>query len=665
VSTQHLSQELQAEFNISPPGGSTCPRCCHGFESHSDLLAHLGLSHHGLLKHFTGYKACGSRIIQKVMETYRISERRSVFGCRKCSHVEFSSQDQAVEHVINSHLPEEIRQAIIGALRQESESKSQICTLCNTEANSFAAGQQHLARHHPQLFDNLPTYDQLILEQDQAVCRDIGSLGVNLYDKDSSHGGSAFNSLHCAKCKKTFVYRSALYQHYATSHFQREIAEKYGVVDNSEHCPLCYIKVTKIKNLLSHLGLIHGGVDTFLEPQFHIARQGQCDRKKILPLTSGQKFLCVKCSKPYDSRSILYFHYAVVHFRERIYAKYGLRDKGHCPLCNKLLHGKSSIIWHFGIAHGFVEACLEPEFHIPGQEWKERKVKGMKQMKKSKQLVVSMENKVASSMDLHHMHAEREQNVDMQAVEDTIIESAQHDDNSHSNDSSEVLAELPAINEASSSPSCSSMADSQRHEGETCQINFGSKCCEQSDENSTKIVEIERGLDTESNGSKTNNAQRNQDKDNMNDICSEGNSLSGESEAPVAENSIPTSTNSDHQINKNDDDLGAIVTADLKGNEGKNNGPAIQIVQVWSMEDELKKSTNLEDPCEDGTPDTGASYSCEDATTSSKSSTIPGTNSKYASSRQTVTEVQRQEMPTGRSLIDQCFSDSSGDENDD
>ena len=185
-------------------------------------------------------------------------------------------------------------------------------------------------------------------------------------------------------------------------------------VQSRRSCPLCNIQLKNNCSAVMHLGVTHGAVDIFLEPQHHIAK-GRCEGQKRvedLPKTdkldaqiahegqlgnaqlvsqkgqhgdrparlesssvSGKvkSLPCSKCSKVYKTRSFLYLHYAITHFKQQIYDTYGMREPGHCPLCSKWIPTKTSGLWHFGMAHGMVEACLEPEFHVAGKSWRGKK----------------------------------------------------------------------------------------------------------------------------------------------------------------------------------------------------------------------------------------------------------------------------------------------------
>ena len=358
------------------------------------------------MKHFTSHnKAIGIRILQKAMEAFRLAERR-VFHCLLCPHMEFSSHDQVADHVTGAHLTQEICEHIVWALQPIDGPKGRhTCDLCSCDVDSRLQGLLHLERQHRSLFGGRQTFSQLISQQDQPIY--LASEGWPPSEKGARDAPSS-NNFACSKCPKTFHSRSILYKHYAVAHFRQKISEMYNV-RSRRRCPLCNIQFHSRSTVLIHLGSVHGAVDIFLEPQHHIAK-GRCGGEKRVedlskPDNSGYDNLmpcfvqldaqlvsqkgqpgdgparlesscvsgtvkslsCSKCPKVFGKRCSLYLHYAKCHFKQQIFDKCGMSEPGHCPLCSKRLNSMTSVLWHFGITHGIVEACLEPEFHVAGR----------------------------------------------------------------------------------------------------------------------------------------------------------------------------------------------------------------------------------------------------------------------------------------------------------
>jgi hypothetical protein len=361
-------------------------------------------------------------------------------------------------------------------------------------------------------------------------------------------------------------------------------------------------------------------------------------------------------------------HYANVHFKEKIYANFGMRGPGSCPLCGKTMLSQNSLLWHFGIAHGFVEACLEPEFRIPGRKKKEKQLKG-KILKKSKK--PSMKNKCkVGSTDLCSMNMEKEQTIDNIVVDNSNIDCVQHFDNT---EALKGLDEHVAADEACSYSSCSNFVHLDVNDDKMCQNMhdcMGQEPSGDSKRESSDVVVDRREIDTKNYESEIY-TQRHKNEDvisaTFDRYVSDSEATASGATAVINSNNLEEkNTNTNGAVPKiQNEDSGASATADQKCYD-----PALQIVQVWSMvsKDDVQKPPYLEEEAtKNYIPD--ASYSYSDETTSSKS----GGNfdnlkaeSSYVTAAPTVTECPRPKILTGRALIEECFSDlfSSDDEND-
>ena len=72
--------------------------------------------------------------------------------------------------------------------------------------------------------------------------------------------------------------QSELYRHYANSHYNIQLRSSFGgCPKGGRTCPECGGHVTP-KNWLSHLGLVHKKIETFLPKAFHMPK-GSAVRK--------------------------------------------------------------------------------------------------------------------------------------------------------------------------------------------------------------------------------------------------------------------------------------------------------------------------------------------------------------------------------------------------
>jgi hypothetical protein len=184
----HFSLQLKRDFSISPSCGSTCSHCQHDFTSYSELVRHLGLAHHGLLKYFTNYKACGSKILQKAMEAYRLCEH-TIYECKQCPGLEFKDHYQAMKHVFR-HLSEETRRQIEHSLRQWPGRERYTCTRCHQDFGSQLEGLIHLVRNH-NFPSDIQACSQLIARKDKPICLDTqgGTFEKNRQRKEGKRDG--------------------------------------------------------------------------------------------------------------------------------------------------------------------------------------------------------------------------------------------------------------------------------------------------------------------------------------------------------------------------------------------------------------------------------------------------------------------------------------------
>ena len=163
-------------------------------------------------------------------------------------------------------------------------------------------------------------------------------------------------------CSESFDSQTSLYSHCARRHFRDHVLTKYG---RPGHCSICQTDLTSEEVILDHFGVEHGLVERLLEQHSNQMVRIKLTQNSDTATKERELLSCSRCSAAYPYRSNLYVHYANVHFKQEIYGQYGWQIYyQHCKQCNKSFSGAKGAIGHFGVAHGMVEACLEPQFHI-------------------------------------------------------------------------------------------------------------------------------------------------------------------------------------------------------------------------------------------------------------------------------------------------------------
>ena len=179
-------------------------------------------------------------------------------------------------------------------------------------------------------------------------------------DSTSASPGSAASrdKSKCGLCDKrpNRPRRSDLYCHYSTAHFSESLKQFINVEKKS--CNICGKKIRDMFQLLNHVGVVHGKVEQFLDPAFHIPK-----RQKIY---DQKHYKCNICQKGSSSRKNLKMHIAVRHCKEEF--KQFIDEKQ--LLCN-ICQYKSNYIWnlriHVGTVHNKVDEVMQQTIESPQQ----------------------------------------------------------------------------------------------------------------------------------------------------------------------------------------------------------------------------------------------------------------------------------------------------------
>ena len=223
-------------------------------------------------------------------------------------------------------------------------------------------------------------------------------------------GKKKVKKFECYICHLQYQDRSHLYSHYARIHFRSEIESEYG--ENERNCRLCTRTCAHPSNLIEHLGCAHSIVEDFLPKIHHISKYErgwslglvtseetiQMKQKEDLSQTSNveemdteegtaekdldedvndeatedtpkrvnpnQKYLeCHICHLSRKSRSLLYCHYALKHFRREIKKDVG-ENTLECRSCRKTFSSLDNLIAHAGSVHRKVEDFLPEGYRV-------------------------------------------------------------------------------------------------------------------------------------------------------------------------------------------------------------------------------------------------------------------------------------------------------------
>ena len=146
------------------------------------------------------------------------------------------------------------------------------CTICMQNFDSRFEGLLHLEARHKSLFGGQQPYSQLIGRQDRPIWLDSHSQTLS---EDASSKQKSFTCYLCSNSSKSRYY---IYYHYAAVHFRKEICDNYP---RGSKCPLCNKKLKDEQSVLSHMGVSHDLVESFLEPRHHIARAKQGEKRRV------------------------------------------------------------------------------------------------------------------------------------------------------------------------------------------------------------------------------------------------------------------------------------------------------------------------------------------------------------------------------------------------
>merc|ERR1711884_438617 len=78
--------------------------------------------------------------------------------------------------------------------------------------------------------------------------------------------------------------------------------------------------------------------------------------------TSGT-FKCHQCKMGFHTRSLLYQHYSMVHYKSKLRSLLG-SNKSKCPYCSKSFKSSVHLLAHIGGKHEKIEAFLPEEYHL-------------------------------------------------------------------------------------------------------------------------------------------------------------------------------------------------------------------------------------------------------------------------------------------------------------
>ena len=216
-------------------------------------------------------------------------------------------------------------------------------------------------------------------------------------------------------CKVQLNEKYALYRHYCYAHFKEDLL---GLIGGSQNqCPYCGLKFQlQANDAVGHVGCVHNKLEDFLPKSLHIksnfVKEGSKAKPKVASSSSsGQPyqanktvsdFSCGLCEKKFGSRSHLYEHYSLVHYRAQL--RHSINEESdECKRCKIIQNNPSEAtkIRHMGVVHGLLENknILPSHLRVPKISNAVRAVPGKKDLTKKPPKEINPKSKTKVQRD--------------------------------------------------------------------------------------------------------------------------------------------------------------------------------------------------------------------------------------------------------------------------
>jgi predicted small metal-binding protein len=309
--------------------------------------------------------------------------------CQVCGKIN-ETKYFLLQHMAKVHFQTQIKRDYSEALTLG------ICPMCNKRQKDIPRFVSHIGATHRKVYDYLDNENATNTDDDEpepegsidGTAQDLSNvhdlttdmsstrLKDSLMSSEEKHNlrraVSATKSYECYICTRNHDSKPHLFQHMSMVHFQTQIKRDYSEALNSMICPLCGKHPKDLKNFVIHMGATHRKVlDYFDNENATDAASAKCmpsqkknpnqllmTKEKSQPKTYGsaKSHVCHYCKKKEPNSSLILQHLSVVHFHDRLMAKYGQTfdvDRT-CQLCGKVLPNSSvrAFLWHIGGTHG-------------------------------------------------------------------------------------------------------------------------------------------------------------------------------------------------------------------------------------------------------------------------------------------------------------------------
>ena len=299
--------------------------------------------------------------------------------CGRCQQ-KFKFRSSLYQHYSRTHYEMEMRIFV--------DEESNTCRFCGILIRDSKYMIAHIGSVHDKVEEFLP--DQWKIEKKKMTEPEEGDGDENKIHEEESieiwnKSQSQKKSLHCKICPsntKDYGKRSTLFAHYSVQHYQDELVK--FIDTKSKSCLICGKKMSKLKDLLIHVGCVHEKLEDFLLEEYKdekckfgnskISNQEnsilQPLKKKHLKKKTNTKDLvkntknglqCKMCPKfGFYERSKLARHYACVHFKDKLLPFVDVKSLT-CLICEKKRKGLCDLLLHVGNSHNKLKGLVPDE----------------------------------------------------------------------------------------------------------------------------------------------------------------------------------------------------------------------------------------------------------------------------------------------------------------
>ena len=313
----HFKSELQKMLG----GDQTltqCRLCGEKLKEHANLVRHYGVSHqmvHRFMSQSQLEKCSQAPKTQRPFPAQKSkSSESNRWPCQFCPRPPFSDKKSLHYHIAGVHFKDQIR-ALIGDTLE--------CPECHKSYSKWNDVIRHVGSVHRYLYKFLPEF-LLDTPQNSKEANNDGKPQETIMDDPKPQ--------ECRKLKRKNV--------------PFESDEEDAEPDNDWNPHESTVKRIK----LEHRDKCLKTADSYKQSSIkNSAGQLTCH---ICFLDNGRTF---------SSRAKLYQHYSVVHYKQELEYKFGLKNLKRCPECGE---EKTKLVAHVGATHNQVEAFLPSKFHI-------------------------------------------------------------------------------------------------------------------------------------------------------------------------------------------------------------------------------------------------------------------------------------------------------------